>query len=88
MNIDNQPLNKFVKNRKLKKSDFISAMKSSDITDKSIENIFKKFKTLPSSWHKEIEKSFLSDKMKKNYHAMIDKKFEQIMDNNSHHNLF
>lgn len=66
------------KKRKLKKKDFITAMKTSGMNDKTIDNIFKKFEKLPVKWHKFIDKSFLNDDLKTQYHAMIDKKFIQI----------
>lgn len=66
------------KKRKLRKKDFSIAMKTSGMNEKSIENVFKKFKKLPNVWHEFINKSFLNEKLKEVYHAMIEKKFKQI----------
>ena len=66
------------KKKKLRKDDFIVAMRAIDINDKSIENIFSKFKTLIQPWHLLIEKSFLTDLFKEKYHLMIEAKFKQL----------
>lgn len=66
------------KKKKLRKSDFISAMKISGMNDKSIENVFKKFEKLQIIWHEFIETSFLDDHFKKAYHEMIERKFLMI----------
>jgi len=66
------------KKRKLKKQDFLSAMKTGGVNDKTIDNIFKKFKKLPAKWHEFIDESFLNDDLKTQYHLMINEKFTQI----------
>ncbi len=53
-------------------------MKTSGMNDKSIENVFKKFKKLQDKWHNSIETSFLSKKYKESYHNMIIEKLEQL----------
>lgn len=66
------------KKKNIHKNHIISAMKKSEINDKSIDNIFNKFINLLPSWHNMINKSFLSKEMKENYHIMINSKFSQI----------
>jgi len=67
------------KKKKLKNSDFITAMKSAGIEEKVIENIFNRFvKTLPE-WHKIIYISFLPENLKSEYHNLIDRKYNQII---------
>ena len=69
------------KKKKLKQNDFVVAMKSAGISDKSISNIFMKFeKTLPL-WHNFIEISFLPESVKTEYHILIDKKYKQLQTN-------
>lgn len=69
------------KKKKLKQNDFVVAMKSAGISDKSISNIFTKFeKTLPQ-WHNFIEISFLPESVKTEYHILIDKKYKQLQTN-------
>jgi len=64
--------------KKLKRKDFLIAMKTSGMNEKSIENVFKKFKNLLNIWHEFIEKSFLKKEFKEAYHEMIEVKFKQI----------
>jgi len=66
------------KKRKIKKEDFLIAMKTSGMNAKSIENVFKKFETLQDKWHAFIDLSFLNAKLKENYHNMIIGKFKQL----------
>lgn len=66
------------KKKKIKRKDFLIAMKTSGMNDKSIENIFKRFEKLQNKWHSLIHESFLSDEFKENYHNMITEKFEQL----------
>jgi len=66
------------KKKKLKRADFLIAMKTSGMNDKSIENVFKKFEKLQDKWHIFIDISFLSKEFKANYHNMIIQKFKQI----------
>jgi serine/threonine-protein kinase HipA len=67
------------KKKKLKYSDFVTAMKSAGIEEKVLENIFNRFaKTLPE-WHKIIDISFLPEILKSEYHKLIDRKFNQII---------
>ena len=66
------------KKKKIRRKDFLIAMKTSGMNDKSIENIFKKFEKLQNKWHNLINESFLSDEFKENYHNMIKEKFKQL----------
>ena len=67
------------KKRKIKKTDFITAMKSSGLEDKVIENIFKKFFKIEEKWDDFIDKSFLPDKMKEAYKEIIKEKLNMIL---------
>ena len=70
------------KKRKIKKNDFMIAMKSSDLEDKIIENIFTKFqKTLPK-WLKFIDESFLSEDMRQKYKILIENQCKIIYGTN------
>jgi len=66
------------KKRKLKKSDFVLAMKSSALNDKVIENIFHKFDKVESDWMEFIDRSFLSDTMKEGYKEIIIKRLDRL----------
>lgn len=66
------------KKKKLKKQDFLTAMKTSGMNDKSIENVFNKFKQLKEKWNDFIDLSFLSKNLKEKYSEMISKKFKQL----------
>lgn len=66
------------KRRKLKRSDFVVAMKTSGINEKAIENVFDKFANVEQSWHDFIDLSFLSKPYKLKYHEMIKAKFTQL----------
>ena len=66
------------KKKRLKKIDFITAMKTSGMNEKSIENVFKKFEKLLKIWHEFIDISFLNTELKERYHLMIEQKFKQV----------
>ena len=66
------------KKKKIDRKDFEMAMSHFDIGRKAFDNIFTRLKKSIPDWHDFIEISFLSDKMKQAYHAMIDNKAEQI----------
>lgn len=69
------------KKKKLKQNDFVVAMKSSGISDKSISNIFTKFDKALPLWHDFIEISFLPGNVKTDYHKLIDAKHKQLQPN-------
>ncbi len=66
------------KKKKIRRKDFLIAMKTSGMNDKSIENIFKKFERLQNKWYNLINESFLSDEFKENYRNMVKEKFKQL----------
>jgi len=66
------------KKKNLKKMDFVSAMKTSGLNEKTIENVFEKFSELKDEWLTWIDKSFLTEKFKTEYHDMIEKKYNQL----------
>ncbi|MCH5238578.1 MAG: HipA domain-containing protein, partial [Muribaculaceae bacterium] len=53
------------KKRKIKKDDFIIAMKSSGLDDKVINNIFKRFLKVEEKWLEFVDISFIPVEMKK-----------------------
>lgn len=59
------------KKKKLKRSDFETAFGKSDLDKKVIENIFSKFEKVVPLWVEFIDKSFLSEDMKKKYADLI-----------------
>ena len=66
------------KKKKLKRTDFEIAMKSSGIEEKTIENIFNRFAQSIPKWHEFVEISFVPDELKMAYHQLIDSKINQI----------
>ena len=66
------------KKRKLKKSDFVTAMHATGLEDKVIENLFKKFLRIKDSWMNFIDSSFLSEEMRIGYKTIISEKLEQL----------
>lgn len=66
------------KKKKLNREHFEQLGKGLGLSDKQINNVFKRFiknKTKANSW---IDKSFLSEKMKKDYKIVIEAKFNQL----------
>ena len=66
------------KRRKISKKDFIAAMKSSNLEDKIIENIFTKFKEVTPKWFEFIDKSFLDESTRKEYKTLITDRCSKI----------
>ena len=64
--------------KKLKKRDFIQAMRTNGINEKAIDNIFKKFSKLKNKWYQKINTSFLEEETQKSYIDMIESKFDQL----------
>lgn len=60
------------KKKRIKRSDFETAMRDSGMDEKAISNLFNKFSKAIPKWHDLIEDSFLSDKMKQAYRKQID----------------
>ncbi len=69
------------KKKKLKQNDFVVAMKSAGISEKSISNIFMKFERALPQWHNFIENSFLPESVKTEFKTLIDKKHKQLQTN-------
>lgn len=59
------------KKRKLQRSDFVKAMLASGIGEKVIDNIAQKFRRSIVKWMTLIDRSFLSNSMKKEYKRLI-----------------
>ena len=66
------------KKRKIKKSDFESAMVLSGLDEKVTSNIFKKFLKAEQKWVELIDISFLADDMKEEYKVFIHDKLEKL----------
>ncbi|MCB0750431.1 MAG: HipA domain-containing protein [Ignavibacteriae bacterium] len=66
------------KKKKIKRKDFETAMAGAGLDKKVIENIFKKYKKLLPKWNQFIIESFLPEKMKDEYTALIKRKSIQI----------
>lgn len=66
------------KKKRLKRKDFIAAMRNAKLTDKSIENIFQRFSRAQNQWVRMIDASFLPKEMKAAYQEMILKKMQQL----------
>ena len=64
--------------RKIKRRDFLMAMRASGIEEKSILNVFKKFEKAIPHWHETIDNSFLPDELKLKYHEMVEIKMNQV----------
>ncbi len=64
------------KKKKLKKRDFEMAMDASGINEKAVQNVFGKFETISKNWFEIIDRSFMSEKMKKNYKVMVESKLQ------------
>lgn len=59
------------KKKRIKKLDFVTAMRESGMEGKSIENLFGRFSKAIPKWHALIEDSFLPDEMKQAYIELI-----------------
>lgn len=66
------------KKRKIKRSDFKSAMAKSGLNEKVIENLFNKFVKAADKWFEFINISFLPEDMKEHYKAIIQFKLEML----------
>ncbi|VXD19553.1 Serine/threonine-protein kinase HipA [Marinoscillum sp. 108] len=66
------------KKKRLKKSDFFSAMTTSGIPDKAAENILNKYSKLSNRWLAFVNQSFLSKEMMEQYSQLITKKRDQL----------
>jgi serine/threonine-protein kinase HipA len=59
------------KKRKLKKQDFDGLLKAMKVEDKSIENVYEKFRKVIPQWMEFIDSSFLPQQMKEEYKTLI-----------------
>ncbi|MEQ9298048.1 MAG: HipA domain-containing protein [Cyclobacteriaceae bacterium] len=66
------------KKRRLRKSDFYSAMTTSGLPDKTAENILNKYAKLPDTWLGFINQSFLSKEMMGQYCELVISKRDQL----------
>jgi serine/threonine-protein kinase HipA len=66
------------KKRKLRKSDFISAMISSGLEEKQIENIFKKLARSVSKWNDFIDLGFMSTHYRDRYKEIISDRVKRL----------
>jgi len=66
------------KKKKLRKSDFIEAMKSAHIPAKTIDSVFVKFQDVSGKWPSLIERSFLPSDTQAAYKELIRQKIGQL----------
>lgn len=66
------------KKKKLKKTDFVVAMKESGLNDKVIENIFEKYNKMIPKWIGFIDNSFLPKSTNEAYKDLLLKKSKQL----------
>jgi serine/threonine-protein kinase HipA len=69
------------KKKKLKRIDFETAMKTNNLNEKVRDNIFSKFENILPQWIAQIDKSFLSNKMKENYKSLLKMKHSRLFPN-------
>lgn len=66
------------KKKRIRRVDFVQAMSRSEMNAKAIDNVFQKFEKIKLNWNKQIDRSFLDQKMKTAYSELIDAKFAQL----------
>ena len=66
------------KKRKLKMSDFVTAMREARMEEKVIENLFRKFLRMEDKWMEFIGASFLPEEMQIDYKEIIIEKLERL----------
>ena len=66
------------KKKKLRKKDFIEAIKRFDIDAKAIENIFNRYRNSVEKWHEFINISFLPEHMKSSFQNLIAERVDRI----------
>lgn len=59
------------KKKRIKREDFVMAMRNSGMNEMAIKSIFKRFSKAIPKWHQIINDSFLSVELKNAYHALI-----------------
>jgi len=66
------------KKKKIKKADFVSAFNKLKLDNKQQDNIFKKMEKSKSIWMKQIDNSFLHDKLKTSYKSLLEERFSRL----------
>ena len=66
------------KKKKLRKKDFLEAIKRFGIDAKAVENIFNRYRNSVEKWHEFINISFLPDDMKSSFHNLITERVDRI----------
>ena len=66
------------KKRKVKRADFDNFLKSFKVDEKTIKNVYEKFKKVLPQWYDSIDISFLSEQMKREYKLLIQGRAEYI----------
>lgn len=67
------------KKKKIKKQDFVAAMKAQKLDEKQQSNIFNKMNKAYPKWIELIDKSFLSDDFKERYKSIIGERISRII---------
>lgn len=67
------------KKKKIKKQDFVAAMKTQNLDEKQQINIFNKMYKAYPKWIEFIDKSFLSDEFKERYKSIISERITRII---------
>lgn len=67
------------KKKKIKKQDFVAAMKTQNLDEKQRFNIFNKMKKAYPKWIEFIDKSFLNDEFKERYKSIISERISRII---------
>jgi serine/threonine-protein kinase HipA len=67
--------------KKLRRSDFIAAFNTLKLDPKQQENIFRKMERAKQQWMEFIDISFVSDKFKEAYKALLQERFLRIRNN-------
>lgn len=66
------------KKKKIKKQDFVAAMRISNLEEKQQQNIFHKMEKAFPEWTKQIDNSFLNDEDKERYKEILKERLEVI----------
>ena len=84
--VEELALNLNGKKRKLKKSDFVTAMQATGLEEKVIDNLFRKFLRMEDRWMNFIDISFLPVDMQTGYKQVIREKLKRL--NGEKHPVF
>jgi len=72
------------KKKKIKMADFVTAFKTLKLDEKQQHNIFKKMEKSKSNWMKQIDISFLNDKLKISYKSLVEERFSRLFINDNY----